>query len=176
MPNLPPPDVPFAPIGPNVKRQEPVPRTMGTDANPFAQPMRIINPIMQNPIDAAENAMMIYGVPGALRGVGKMATKYGPPFIAGALASIPNEAEAGKASYIAKLAGDLFNNMITKPASRKARSPEEYNRLASLNTQLPKGIPRELQIPAENAVLDGANINEVIEAVKKALQYLQKGL
>lgn len=65
--------------------------------------------------------------------------------------------------------------MMTKPASRKARSPEEYNKLASLNTQLPKETPRDLQVPAENAVLDGANINEVIEAVKKALQYLQRG-
>lgn len=175
MPNLPPPDVPFAPMGPNVRRQEPAPRTMGTDANPFAQIGRVVNPIMRNPVDAAENAMMLMGAPGALRGAGKMVMKYGPPLVAGALASIPNEAQAGKASYIAKLAGNLLENMATKPVSRKLRNSEQWNRVTSLNSQI-KGTPDALRIPAENAVLDGANINEVIEAVKKALQYLQKGM
>ena len=176
MPNLPPPNVPFAPMGPNVRRQKIAPRTTGTDVNPFAQPMRLINPIMRDPAGAADNAMMLTGGPGALRGLGKAAMKYGPPLVAGGLASLPTEAVAGKASYIMKLAGNLLDGILTNPGSRKARSPQEYNTLASLNTQLPKDTPGQLRTQAENAVLDGAGINEIIEAVRKAAQYLQKGM
>ena len=180
--NLPPPEVPFAPMGPNVSQQyQPSAweaEQQKVDANPLTQLGRVVNPIMRNPIDAAENALMLYGAPGALMKLGGAVTKYGPRLAAGGLTLLggSDEAQSGRASYISKLAGNFLNSMATKMGSRKAKSPQEYNKLSSLNTQLPKGIPRELQIPAENAVLDGANITEVIEAVKKALQYLQKGM
>jgi|6_EtaG_2_1085325.scaffolds.fasta_scaffold111952_2 hypothetical protein len=189
--NLPPPEVPFSLMGPNVSRALPGPNVkrtdihpkwktpLTTDANPFAQLNRLGNflaPIVRNPVDAAENALMLYGAPGAVMKLGGAVMKYAPPAIAAGLTALaPTEAEAGKASFIAKLAGNLLKQMSAKPVSRKLRDSEEWDKVSSLNSQLPKEVDKYpgLRTSAENSVLDGANIREMIEAVKKAIQYLR---